>query len=108
MEKLSQVTKNQNMMLAAGLGLLTLGGLVYYSTSGRTSVAWDNKSIKDKYFSDENVVSYATECDERAKQLKNVRYKLIIKLCADQKDGFSGCIEIHFSYVGDKDVYVDF
>ena len=37
-----------------------------------------------------------------------MRYKLLIKLGADQKDGFSGCIEIHFSYYGDKDVYVDF
>ena len=53
------------MVLAAGLGLLTLGGLAYYS-SGKIPFPWNNNSIKDKYFSDENVVSYATECDERA------------------------------------------
>lgn len=65
MEKLSQTIKDQKMVLAAGLGLLTLGGLVYYST-GKIPFTWNNNSMKDKYFSDENVVSYATECDERA------------------------------------------
>lgn len=65
MEKLSQTIKDQKMVLAAGLGLLTLGGLAYYS-SGKIPFPWNNNSIKDKYFSDENVVSYATECDERA------------------------------------------
>lgn len=83
-----------------------IAAATYYTYKKTKTVV---STLTDANFKDENLVSYATEADSRAKQVSNVTYKLLISLGAKLEEGFSGCLETTFSLSNlDTPVYLDF
>jgi hypothetical protein len=97
---MEQITR-QNVAIA-GAGILACIAL-YHILKPRPQ-----HILTDKHFNDENLVSYANEAEQRAKQISDVSYKLMITLGKTIEEGFSGSLETRFALSGTHDVYLDF
>ena len=102
----SQLSQAQTAALAiAGIGIVAAATYMTLKKNKPEELA----QLTDAHFKAENLVSYATEADLRAKQISKVAYNLLISLGTKLEEGFSGCLETTFSLSNlQTPVYLDF
>ncbi len=101
----SQLSRTQTAALVIG-GVGAIAAAAYLTLKKKPEEAAE---LTDAHFKAENLVSYASEADLRAKQISQVKYNLLVSLGTKLEEGFSGCLETTFSLSNlDSPVYFDF
>ena len=107
MERFARLYKDNQAAFAASAAatLMGLGAIVYLKRNANKSPAF----LRDPFF-EENVLSYSEECAQRAQQLSNVSYQLLLTLNEEQSEGFSGCLKTDFTLSASAlaPLYLDF
>lgn len=90
--------------LAAGVGIGALALLKLYGSSNSPF-----ELVQDSSFS-KNQLSYSEECNQRAKQLSDVSYRLFIVLSQYEEIDYKGCVEVKFvaKNLDLQPIYIDF
>jgi len=93
MERLSKIFDENKKAFAYGAGAIGASAVGFYAYKRFTQKP---SVLRDAFFKTENLSLYSAEAERRAEVIHSVKYRLLVKLNENEKDGFNGAFQASF------------